>query len=66
MGDKFMISFDTSLTMTIDEIWPDGDAPENPGVEDVLVALEESGSFISVLNDWCFPNEGWDVMRIPG
>jgi hypothetical protein len=37
--------FDISITATlsVDDIWPDGDAPENPTVSDVRQVFIESG-----------------------
>lgn len=36
---QFSLSLDLDETYLIDEIWPDGGAPENPTVEDVRHAL---------------------------
>jgi len=47
----FTISFpDTHLT--IEEVWPDGDAPENPSAEDVAEVMRRNGGFRGVLSDW--------------
>jgi len=34
-GPTFNFHIDIDIDLTIEEIWPDGDAPENPTVEDV-------------------------------
>lgn len=42
MGDvkrQFSIELEVEDTWFVEEIWPDGDAPENPTVEDVRRAL---------------------------
>lgn len=31
--------------LTIDEIWPDGDAPENPTVDDVIAVVQKESRF---------------------
>jgi hypothetical protein len=43
MGEKsFTITFDGSATLTVDEVWPDGDAPANPTLLDVMRAIRKS------------------------
>jgi len=43
MGEKsFTITFDGSVTLTVDEVWPDGDAPANPTLLDVMRAIRKS------------------------
>lgn len=37
--------------LTIEEIWPNGDAPENPTAEDVAQEMRKDGLH-SVLSDW--------------
>lgn len=41
-----------SFTLTEEEIWPDGDAPENPTDADVIDAMMDYGSASSVIRDW--------------
>ena len=42
MGEKsFTITFDGSATLTVDEVWPDGDAPANPTLLDVHASDQE-------------------------
>lgn len=36
---KFELTITLSETLTVDEIWPDGDAPENPTALDVRKAF---------------------------
>lgn len=49
---KFNISYDIDLCLSVEEIWPDGDAPENPTVQDVEHVLEECGGVERVIRDW--------------
>lgn len=47
----FTISFPDSH-LSIDEVWPDGDAPPNPTAEDVAEVMRRHGGFHRVLLDW--------------
>lgn len=47
----FTVSF-PSVTLSIDEVWPDGGAPENPTAEDVAARMQEDGGFHRVVRDW--------------
>lgn len=38
--------------LTLSEIWPDGNAPENPTAEDVMAEIRKSGSVSSFISDW--------------
>jgi hypothetical protein len=46
----FNISHEESLT--VEEIWPDGDAPENPTLDDVLAVIAKCGGRRRILDDW--------------
>lgn len=52
MAKKFTIRARLSVTLTDDQIWPDGDKPENPTTEDVAARIDDDGGFANVLNDW--------------
>lgn len=50
---SFQFEFDGDHYLTIEQIWPDGDAPENPTVDDVIAVLQKScGSVSRVIGDW--------------
>lgn len=52
---SFFFDFSGRITLTQDEIWPDGDAPENPTIEDVKQVIKQDvGSFspIKVITQW--------------
>lgn len=60
MSDEliFTIHIETDMELTVDEIWPDGDAPKNPTAEDVAEAMERTNDGLRtnkrrVLDDWC-------------
>lgn len=49
----FNFDFNGHAVLSVDEIWPDGDAPENPTAEDVQKMIE--GMYFSMggfLSDW--------------
>jgi len=52
MSKKFQIIMEVNETLDIDDIWPDGDAPENPTVKDVLNVIEVCGGPRDILRDW--------------
>lgn len=41
---NFYLTVEADASFSIDEIWPDGDAPENPTIEDVIKKFTENGS----------------------
>lgn len=59
MGDpvQFLVTLDGSCYLDIEDIWPDGDAPENPTTEDVAAVMRGCGSKLSVLDDWSLVHE---------
>lgn len=48
----FHFSITHYSSLSVEEIWPDGDAPENPTVDDVLKVIEKYGGKMRVLSDW--------------
>ena len=51
MTKGFTIRFDGDAYLTVDEIWPDGDAPENPTEHDVAEVLKRY-SLGDLIDDW--------------
>jgi hypothetical protein len=53
--------------LTVEEIWPDGDAPENPTLADVLEVVRKHGRW-AIARDWGFEDhvevEGIDPFRV--
>lgn len=47
----FTITF-PDCYLTVAEVWPDGDAPENPTGEDVANVMRKHGGFHGVVSDW--------------
>jgi hypothetical protein len=48
----FSIDITINETYSIEEIWPDGDAPENPTVDDVVKVIQACGGPDRVAQDW--------------
>lgn len=52
-GDRtFNLSFVVSADLTVDELWPGGDAPDDPTEKDVEGLIEAAGGWSKVLDDW--------------
>lgn len=49
---KFRVCYSMTETLTVDEIWPDGDAPENPTADDVRARIDADGDILSVIDSW--------------
>jgi hypothetical protein len=56
MSTSFQISF-PEVTLGIEEIWPDGDAPFSPTTEDVIAKMKETSEFASTVVD------RWNLFR---
>lgn len=48
----FHVRFDADWTLDTEDIWPDGDAPENPTAEDVRRVIMECGGIVRVMREW--------------
>lgn len=49
---EFFVDIEASVVLGLDDIWPDGDAPENPTAEDVAALMRKCGSKHRVLDEW--------------
>ncbi len=38
--------------LTVEQVWPDGDAPDNPTADDVAAVIKQCGGLRRVLDDW--------------
>lgn len=56
---SFLVTVEVECDLSVDEAWPDGDAPDNPTAADVINAMQKSGSMSRMLSDW-----GLDTDRI--
>jgi hypothetical protein len=48
---SFLLSF-PDITLEVDEVWPDHDAPEHPTAADVVQQMRKTGSVGRVLSEW--------------
>lgn len=59
---SFAIDLPTNFVLGIEEIWPDGDAPENPTAADVVEQMKNSsGSVSRVITEWALEPECIEV-----
>lgn len=52
---KFFISAEYDGEFGLEQIWPDGDAPENPTAEDVAAVMRQSGGIQTWMMEWNIP-----------
>lgn len=52
MSKLFIISYEMKTELDIHQLWPDGDAPDNPSCEDVRSLIEEHGGIVRVIKAW--------------
>lgn len=50
--DGFNVHLEADYWLSLAEIWPDGDAPNEPTADDVKAAMEKCGPKQRVLDDW--------------
>jgi hypothetical protein len=49
-------------SLSVQQVWPDGDAPENPTTDDVIKALRSRGDFLErIVQDWNFDVQDIEV-----
>ena len=49
----FIIDLHGSWDLAVEDIWPDGDAPENPTAEMVAQRMRDYGPMMFTLREWC-------------
>lgn len=56
----FRITYEVDVELTANEIWPDGDGPENPTSDDVIELVKRLyGYFPSrIVGDWALDDSG--------
>lgn len=60
------IDISGSANLDISEVWPDGDAPTNPTVEDVIKVIKSDSSSIGELLSWWSIEDYFDVVVCVG
>ena len=51
---SFHFSIEADVSLDVGDIWPDGDAPENPTLEHVLEVIKKAGGAQWILENWNF------------
>lgn len=54
----FRLSYTMTADLTVEQIWPDGDAPANPTAKDVERVIEKDGGWGRVIRDWDLDDAG--------
>ena len=49
---RFRITYTVDVSLNADELWTNGDAPENPTAADARDLIQKSGGIYRVLDDW--------------
>ena len=52
MTKQFRITYTIDVTLSENDIWPDGDAPENPTAEQVAALIRKEGGFPKIIDEW--------------
>lgn len=55
---QFLVRVEACFFTDVDEVWPDGDAPENPTTENVIAVLLRAGSFVDFVREWTLDSSG--------
>lgn len=63
---KFKITYTVECELTAEDLWPDGDAPEQPATVHVRSLIRECGGIYRVLDDWNLhqTSSRWDVWQV--
>lgn len=63
---KYNLSYVVQCELTVDHLWPDGDAPEEPTEQHVLELIRRDGGILEVLNGWNLHETfaKWDVREV--
>lgn len=66
-GKRFRVSVSAEADLAIAEIWPDGDAPENPTADDVREKIELTCGWGDLVRDWNLPQDAdvWEIEATP-
>lgn len=48
----FHVAIEGVWMLNVGQVWPDGDAPENPTAEDVLEQMRAYGDVRAIIGDW--------------
>lgn len=63
-GVTFFFEYSMEFGLGVGDIWPDGDAPENPSIEDVEALIEKDGGKSRIFRLWEFDNDVADSLEL--
>lgn len=58
---RFQILYTVNETLSADDLWPDGDMPENPTADDVRKLVRKAGGIVRVIDSWGLGGHDFDV-----
>lgn len=62
MAVRFTLTYSIMVDFSVDELWPDGDAPENPTADDVEGLIDSCGGWPRIISDWNLNEDAtWSV-----
>jgi hypothetical protein len=63
---KFKLRYVVECELTVEDLWPDGGAPENPSAIHVRELVRKDGGILEVLNSWNLhqTSSAWDVWEV--
>jgi hypothetical protein len=63
---KFKLRYVVECELTVEDLWPDGDAPESPSNLHVRELIRRDGGILNVLNEWNLHQTSsvWDVWGV--
>ena len=63
---KFAILYSCDVELDLEQLWPDGDAPENPTPADVYALVQKDGGFYSAIRSWNLEEFGeGEILAVP-
>jgi len=57
MTRRFRLTVECDVVINSRHLWPDGNGPADPTVDDVKKLIEDCGGAYSVVRDWNLDNE---------
>lgn len=64
---RFRITIEIDAVLDVSQLWPDGDAPENPTAADVRRLVDDCGG-VKIIRDWDLDDDAFitvDEVRHP-
>ena len=52
MTKQFRITYTIDVTLSENDLWPDGDGPDKPTAEQVAALIRKEGGFPNIIEEW--------------